>query len=78
MFGNENIKYNVMLYFMIFMFYSNSLYTNFFDYIINTSMSIVIILNSLWLLINFLHKKNKKYITKPLVYSLAVYSQLIY
>ena len=57
MFGNENIKYNVMLYFMIFMFYSNSLYTNFFDYIINTSMSIVVILNSLWLLINFLHIK---------------------
>lgn len=59
MFGNENIKYNVMLYFIIFMFYSNSLYTNFFDYVINTSMSIVIILNSLWLLINFLYKKNK-------------------
>ncbi len=57
MFGNENIKYNVILYFIIFMFYSNSLYTNFFDYIINTSMSIVIILNSLWLLINFLHIK---------------------
>lgn len=57
MFSNENIKYNVIIYFMIFMFYSNSLYTNFFDYIINTSMSIVIILNSLWLLINFLHIK---------------------
>lgn len=57
MFGNENIKYNVILYFILFMFYSNSLYTNFFDYIINTSMSIVIILNSLWLLINFLHIK---------------------
>lgn len=59
MFDNENIKYNIMLYFMIFMFYSNSLYTNFFDYIINTSMSIVLILNSLWLLFNFLYKKNK-------------------
>lgn len=59
MFGNENIKYNIILYFMVFMFYSNSLYTNFFDYVINTSMSIVIILNSLWLLINFLHKNNK-------------------
>lgn len=59
MFGNENIKYNIILYFIIFMFYSNSLYTNFFDYIINTSMSIVLILNSLWLLLNFLYKKNK-------------------
>lgn len=57
MFDRNNIKYNMILYLIIFMFYSNSLYLNFFDYLMNTSMSIVMILNSLWLLINFLYKK---------------------
>ncbi len=57
MFDRDNIKYNMILYLIIFMFYSNSLYLNFFDYLMNTSMSIVMILNSLWLLINFLYKK---------------------
>lgn len=57
MFDRDNIKYNMILYLIIFMFYSNSFYLNFFDYLMNTSMSIVMILNSLWLLINFLYKK---------------------
>lgn len=61
MLGKDNIKYNVILYLIMIMFYVNSYYTSFMDYIVRTPMILVVLANSMWLLFNLLYdtKENK-------------------
>lgn len=61
MLGKDNIKYNVILYMIMIMFYVNSYYTSFMDYIVRTPMILVVLANSMWLLFNLLYdtKENK-------------------
>lgn len=59
----ENIKFNVILYLLIILFYENSRYSSYItiiEYIFKSPVFLVFLINSIWLVFNIMVKNKKE------------------